>query len=131
MCELRPDLARCSRPLDGVAAAAGACEDSIVAGLRLWRGQAHLLLQCRLGPGRVLALRVRHDRDEHVGVAVAAELEALPLVRPGLVCLYPHRGGVARHGVLLSTEVRHPERVDDVLRGELELDLLTNRDVEL
>src|SRR5207244_13210646 len=83
------------------------------------------------GPCRLLALGMRHDRDEHVGMSVPAELEALALEGPGLVRLDPHKCGVPRHCVLLAPEVRHPERVDDVFGGELELDLLTDRDIEL
>ena len=74
---------------------------------------------------------MRDDRDEHVGMSVPAELEALALEGPGLVRLDPYKCGVPRHCVLLAPEVRHPERVDDVLCGQLELDLLTNRDIEL
>src|SRR5256885_6778670 len=64
-------------------------------------------------------------------MAVAAELEALALERPGLIRLDPDEGGVPGYRVLLAAEVRYPERMDDVLGGELELDLLADWDVEL
>src|SRR5205807_1945659 len=85
----------------------------------------------RLRPRRIFRRGVCDDRDEHVGMSVATELEALALERPGLVRLDPEGRGVPRYRVLLAAKVRHPERVDDVLRGQLELDLLTDRDVEL
>ena len=64
-------------------------------------------------------------------MAVAAELEALPAVRPGPVGLDPERGRVAGHRVLLAAQVRDPEGVDDVLRAQLHLHLHAGRDVEL
>src|SRR5207302_3838297 len=131
MGELGTDLARGGRSLDGVAPRARAREERIPSDGGLRVVQEVRLFHRVSRPRRVVALRVRDDRDEHVGMAVAAELEALSFVCPRLVRLDPERGVMSRHRVLLAAEVRDPERVDDVLRCELQLDLLTDRDIEL
>src|SRR6185503_17831797 len=128
--QLRADLAGRLRAFDGVTARTCTAEERLAPDGGQWVLQ--LLLECNLvrRPPGEFVLWMRDDRDEHVGMPVAAVLGALALVRPGLVGLYPHRGGVPRDRVSLPADVRDPEGVDDVLRGELELHLRTDRNVE-
>ena len=73
-----------------------------------------------------------HDLDveEHPGVVGAAELGALAGEGPRLVGHHLEGVDPAGDHVELLEEGRHPEGVDDVPGGEVELDPLADREVE-
>src|SRR2546427_332508 len=129
--EIRADLPRRAGALHGVAAGAGAREERFAPNLRLRVDGSVGIVDRGLRPGRVLVGRMGDDRDQHVGMSVAAELGALTLIRPGSRGLDPHRRDVPGYRVLLATQVWDEERMDHVLRAELELHLRAHGDVEL
>ena len=114
-----------------MAAGAGEREEGLAALLRGRIVQPVRLDERALCPRRVFLGRMHDERDEHVGMAGTAELEALALVRPRLIGLDPEIGLPPRYGVLLPADVRHPERVDDVLRREVDVHLHVHRDMQL
>src|SRR5439155_22764754 len=99
--ELGPDLAGRLCSFDRVAADAGKREEELAALLRVGIAQAVGLLHGIRGPRAVVVLRVRDERDEHVRVPGAAELEALTAVRARLVRLDPDLRRTSRDRVLL------------------------------
>src|SRR5207302_962397 len=81
-------------------------------------------------PGRERLLGNHVDRAAHQRVPRAAQLGADDLVAAEAVRGGAPVRGYARHRVALQPELRDPERVDQVLRVDLELDGLDDRQVE-
>src|SRR5690606_34512681 len=79
------------------------------------------VLLLRLEPGLELVHRQGDHPLPHVGVRQAAELGALPDVGAGLVGVDQERVDATGHRVHLAVQRRDPERVDDVVRGDLEV----------
>src|SRR5690606_13920532 len=79
------------------------------------------VLLLRLEPGLELVHRQGDHPLPHVGVRQAAELGALPDVGAGLVGVDHQRVDATGHRVHLAVQRRDPERVDDVVRGDLEV----------
>ena len=79
-----------------------------------------------------VVLLLRHDLDleQHLRVVGAAQLGALALEGARLGRDDLELVDLARDHVQLLQELRHPERVDDVARGEDELDPLVDGKVE-
>ena len=84
----------------------------------------------RLDVVLVLGLGDDLDVEEHERVVLAAELGALAVVGALALGHERHVVGLAREHVLLVEEVDDPERVDDVARLELDLDVLADGQVE-
>src|SRR5262245_53643622 len=81
-----------------------------------------------LQPGVELVGREGDDPLAHVAVGQAAELGALAHVGAGLVGVEPQRVLAPGDGVLLAVEGRDPERVDDVVGMDLQVDVLARGD---
>jgi len=64
----------------------------------------------------------RHDVKGHVRMLQPAELRALTAEAARLIGLQPDRGGVARNQIPLALQVRNPQAVDHVTRGDLDDD---------
>jgi hypothetical protein len=80
----------------------------------------------RVGPGRLheavkLLLGHHQDPEEHAGVAGAAELGAEAVVVPDFLRGEVNQSLLSRNGVPLARKPRHPEGVDHVLGGNLQL----------
>src|SRR3546814_16725335 len=71
------------------------------------------------------------DAHAHVAVGEPAELGALAAVHAGLVGRHLERVRSARDSVALAVEARDPERVDDVARIDVEVDVAARGDHEV
>src|SRR5207249_9859566 len=78
-----------------------------------------------------LALRLDDHADAHPRVFDAAELAALALIRTRAAREEAKMVGDAGKHVYLGSELRDPETVDDIGRGEVEIDRCADRDVQL
>src|SRR5256714_2926774 len=123
--QFRLDARARVRPAHGVAHHARRREEDLLTarlcGRRGLRGGREL----RVVPRLEFFVRLDDDRERHVRVLVSAELCALAAVRARAVGAYPRDGLVARNEVGLAVQVRNPEAVYDIVRGELEEDGLT------
>ena len=116
--------------VDYVAACALRLEDGL-AGDGCGIGGLGGRLQLLVDPGLEVGWAERHRLHPHTGVGQAAELGALPEVDALLVGGDLPVGDAARDGVTLAVQRRDPVAVDHVAAGDLELDLLTDRDHQL
>src|SRR5207237_6172237 len=78
-----------------------------------------------------LALCLNDDADAHPRVLDAAELAALALVRTRAAREEPKMVRDAGKHVHLRSELGDPETVDDIGRGQVEVDRCVDRDVQL
>ena len=83
-----------------------------------------------LHPLRKLSGLDDFDAEKHVGVGVAAELGALAVVVTDFIALNPHVILAAWYEVDLTSDLRNPERVDDVLGAEIDVNCLALRNHE-
>lgn len=71
------------------------------------------------------------NREFHVRVAGAAELGALTVIGTGLVGLQPQHIGAPRQHVQFAAEARHPERMDHIIAGQVQIHRLAGGNVQL
>src|SRR5262245_43253776 len=88
--------------------------------------------RCGLLLGQPALKRVLRHSDNsktHHGVLLAAELGAQPTVDTGLLSHKRQIVLVARDGIGLTGQLRHPEAMDHILPSHLERDIPADRDV--
>src|SRR5207249_7634985 len=88
-------------------------------------------LPCLLHPLLILGFRVNIDPPEHPGMPWAAQFRAREFIAPRFCGFEPYLDLTSWHRVLLETERRHKETVDDVLAAEMHTDNLVHRHVDL
>src|SRR4029450_1531619 len=84
-----------------------------------------------LDPLLVIGFRVDIDPSNHTGMPWPAQFSAGKLITPRLRGLEPHQDLTPRDGVLLQTERRDKEAVDDVLTAQVHAYDLIHRHIEL
>ena len=87
--------------------------------------------QLPLAPSLKGLWRIGKDSEYHVGVLLAAILRTLAAIDTWSVGLKPCDIGLPGNELNLSTEARHPERVDNVFALQGEPNRLSNRNVDL
>src|SRR5215510_15664482 len=84
-----------------------------------------------LDPLLVISLRVDIDPPDHAGMPRPAQFSAGKLIAPRLRGLEPHQDLTSWDGVLLETERRHKEAVDDIIAAQVHVYDLIHRHVEV
>src|SRR5690242_12651878 len=82
-------------------------------------------------PGFVLRRLHNHNITDHARMLSATILRAEEVIPARFDCAEPGNCIAAREYVLLHAEFRHEETMDDVLRGHNQLDIASDRDMQL
>ncbi len=108
------------RAADRVAHGAALGVENRFAFLPLFIGRRRRRCGLRLAPGIEVAARLGDDEQTHMRVLQAAELRALPAIDSGFLCQELDFIVLARDEIHFSEQVRRPEAMDHVIRGELD-----------
>src|SRR5215831_5551518 len=84
-----------------------------------------------LDPLLVISVRVDIDPSDHAGMPRPTQFSAGKLIAPRLRGLEPHQDLTSWDGVLLETERRHKEAVDDIIAAQVHTYNLIHRHVEV